>query len=188
MSEFPDGIQVPHDDGAADHLPGVPLPDLVLPASSGVEIKLSMLGHPRTVLYVYPGTGVPGQPAPDGWDAIPGARGCTAEACNFRDRFDQLAASGADVLGLSGQSMQFQQEAAQRLQLPFPLLVDPLLALADTLGLPTFELDGVRRYKRLTMIVRGGVVEQVFYPVFPPDTHGVQVAHWLAAHPLAVAR
>lgn len=166
------------DDGSTDHLPGLSLPDLSLPSTSGGDVVLSSLG-PRTVLYLYPMTGRPDVALPDGWDLIPGARGCTAEACAFRDHDADLRAAGASVYGLSSQSTAYQREAASRLHLPFPLLSDEHLETADALRLPTFDVEGRRLFTRLTLVVSAGVIEHVFYPVFPPDGHAEQVLTWL---------
>jgi peroxiredoxin len=171
-------IPAPRDDGAADHLPGSPLPGLSLPSTAGGAVLLSGLTG-RTVLYVYPMTGRPGVPLPEGWDSIPGARGCTPEACGFRDHHAELSAAGAHVYGLSSQPTDYQQEAASRLRLPFALLSDERLELAEALRLPTFEVEGRRLFTRLTLVVRAGVIEHVFYPVFPPGEHAEQVLAWL---------
>ena len=180
----PAELPVPDDDGGAGHLPGLALPPLDLPATTGASVSLADLGRTRSVLYVYPMTGRPGVALPEGWDSIPGARGCTPEACAFRDHHTDLAAAGAAVFGLSSQSPDDQAEAAQRLHLPFPLLCDRNLALAQPpLRLPTFDAGGRTCYRRLTMIVADGRIEHVFYPVFPPDGHAGQVLAWLRAHP-----
>jgi peroxiredoxin len=132
------------------------------------------------VVYLYPRTGRPGTDSPAGWDLIPGARGCTPEACGFRDHYqDLLAAGAASVFGLSSQDTGYQREAVERLHLPFPMLSDPALSLAGALHLPTFPAGGMTLYKRLTLILRDGVIEHVFYPVFPPDQHAQQVLSWL---------
>lgn len=182
-ASLPAGLLVPEDDGAARHLPGMRLPDLALPSTTGGQVRLSALTA-RTVFYVYPMTGRPDVPLPEDWDLIPGARGCTAEACAFRDHYAGLRTAGAGVFGLSSQTTDYQQEAVSRLHLPFPLLSDERLELAGSLRLPTFEAQGQRLYKRLTLIVRDGVIEHVFYPVFPPDQHAEQVLTWLREHPL----
>jgi peroxiredoxin len=182
---LPDGLPVPEDDGAADHLPGLALPAVELPSTGGGRVALDGLGRarPRTVLYVYPMTGRPGADLPDGWDSIPGARGCTPEACAFRDHHADLAAAGADVYGLSTQSTADQAEAAERLHLPFPLLSDEGTSLAQPpFQLPTFEAGGRPRYRRLTLVIADGRVEHVFYPVFPPDGHAAEVLAWLQKH------
>lgn len=180
--DLPDDLPVPEDDGAADHLPGTALPALEFVGTSGEPVRLDQLGAGRTVLYVYPRTGRPDTALPDGWDAIPGARGCTPEACGFRDHHAELVDAGATgVFGLSSQDTNYQREAVQRLRLPFQMLADPTLRLAEALNLPTFEADGMRLYKRLTMIVRDGVIEHVFYPVFPPDGHAEQVLAWFGS-------
>jgi peroxiredoxin/DNA-binding transcriptional MerR regulator len=182
---LPAGLPVPQDDGAADHLPGVRLPDLRLPTSDGGTVKLAELGAGRTVLYLYPLTGRPGVDLPDGWDAIPGARGCSTQACDFRDHFDQLRQAGAGrVFGLSSQDPEYQAEVVQRLRLPFAMISDQQLALADALRLPTFAAAGHERlYSRLTLVIRDGLIEHVFYPIFPPDQSAEQTIAWLRAHP-----
>lgn len=165
---------------------GKTLPPVTLGASDGSMVRLDALGSGRTVLYVYPLTGRPGVDLPQGWDAIPGARGCTAEACGFRDHHAELRDAGAArVYGLSSQASDYQRELASRLRLPFPMLSDQALALHGALGLPVFAAGGMILYRRLTMIVAGDVVEQVFYPVPAPDQHAVEVLTWLRAHPLA---
>jgi peroxiredoxin len=178
---LPPDLPVPEDDGAADHLPGLALPAVALPSTAGGAVSLDGLGlhGARTVLYVYPMTGKPGAALPEGWDAIPGARGCTPESCAFRDHYADLATAGADVYGLSTQNTADQAEAAERLYLPFPLLSDEeALLAAAPLRLPTFEAGGTR-YRRLTVVISDGRVEHVFYPVFPPDTHASEVLAWL---------
>ncbi|HLV57960.1 MAG TPA: peroxiredoxin [Natronosporangium sp.] len=174
-------VAVPRDDGAAAHLPGRRLPAVGLAATDGSTVDLSALGPGRTVLYVYPKTGRPGVEPPPEWDRIPGARGCTPEACGFRDHHDALRQAGARVYGLSSQTTDDQREAVERLRLPYPLLADPQLAVGRALGLPTFVAGGETFYRRLTMIARDGVVEHVFYPVFPPDTHAAEVLAWLTS-------
>ncbi len=180
---LPDDLPQPVDDGAADHLPGRRLPSTRLPATSGEPVDLSTLPG-RTVVYAYPRTGQPGvDPLVDDWDEIPGARGCTPEACGFRDHHAELQAVGTRVVGLSTQDPAYQAEAAQRLRLTCPLLSDAALQLTSALALPTFEAAGQVLLRRLTMLVRDGVVEHVWYPVFPPDTHATEVLSWLQAHP-----
>jgi peroxiredoxin len=184
MSDYtalPTGLPVPEDDGAADHLRGLRMPDLTLTATNGVDVNPANLGG-TTVVYIYPMTGVPGVPLPEGWDLIPGARGCTPESCGFRDHFVELQTAGASgVFGLSSQTTDYQREVADRLHLPFALLSDPGLELAGALQLPTFGVDGMRLYKRITLVVRDGLIDHVFYPVFPPNGHAEAVLAWLAA-------
>jgi peroxiredoxin len=181
--ELPDNLPVPQDDGATRHLPGTPMPDMALPAAAGGAVNLAELAG-RTVVYVYPRTGRPGQPLPTGWDGIPGARGCTPQSCGFRDHFAELRKAGADQLyGLSAQDSAYQREAAERLHLPFALLSDEKLELTHALRLPTFEVDGMRLIKRLTLVIDEGVISHVFYPVFPPDKSAAETLGWLIAHP-----
>jgi peroxiredoxin len=181
LYELAADLPAPEDDGACDHLVGMLLPPVALVATDGRVVEPSGLPG-RTVLYLYPRTGRPDEPTPTGWDAIPGARGCTPQACAFRDHYHELRALGADVYGLSTQDTAYQQEAAARLHLPFPLLSDIELAFTDALRLPTFEVDGMTLTKRATLIVRDGVIEHVFYPVFPPDRNAEDVLTWLRAH------
>ncbi|HEX6117223.1 MAG TPA: peroxiredoxin [Solirubrobacterales bacterium] len=181
---LPDDLPVPVDDGAADHLPGAAMPALELAATGGSAVDLAALPD-RTVLYAYPRTGVPGEDSlvPD-WDEIPGARGCTPEACGFRDHHAELLAAGAGgVYGLSTQGTAYQREAAERLGLPFPILSDADLELTRALRLPSFEAGGETLVKRLTLLVTGGRIERVWYPVFPPDRHAGEVLAWLRANP-----
>jgi len=181
---LPDNLPAPTDDGAADHLPGTPMPALTLLGTDGSSIDLGALGTGRTVLYLYPRSGRPGVDLPNGWNAIPGARGCTPEACGFRDHYQELREAGAErVCGLSSQNSDYQTELAERLALPFAILSDPELQLHQLLRLPTFDVDGQQLYKRLTMIVNDGQIEHVFYPIFPPDQHAHEVLTWLRAHP-----
>jgi peroxiredoxin len=184
MTDFttlPDDLPAPQDDGAADHLPGRAMPDLTLPASDGGEQNLAALGSGRSIIYLYPLTGRPGVDLPAGWDEIPGARGCSTEACDFRDHFAELREAGVSrVHGLSSQDPNYQAEVVERLRLPFTMLSDPGFALAEALGLPTFAASGHERlYARLTLVVNDGLIEYVFYPVFPPNTHARQVLDWV---------
>lgn len=184
LTDLPAGLPVPTDDGACDHLPGRPMPSLVLASTAGRAVDLGALRAPRTVIYCYPMTGVPGQPLPEGWDMIPGARGCTPQACAFRDHHRELATLGADVYGLSTQTTAYQREMAERLHLPFEVLSDAKFELVDALDLPTFEADSGRLAKRVSLVVRDGRIETVFYPVFPPDRSADQVLTWLRLNPL----
>jgi peroxiredoxin len=172
-STLPPDLPVPEDDGAAALVTGRLVPAISLAATTGPHVDLAEAasGDKALVVYVYPRTGTPGQPSPDGWDAIPGARGCTPENCSFRDHAAELEQLGARVHGLSSQPIVEQRQFATREHMPFPLLNDSGLQLARAPGLPTFEAGGMTLYKRLTFIARAGRIERVFYPIFPPDTH-----------------
>ena len=178
LSELPKDFPRPADDGAASYLEGAKLPHLAFPSTDGERVHLAALPG-RFVLYIYPLTGRPGVPLPDGWDAIPGARGCTPQSCGFRDHYAELKSMNTGVFGLSTQSTEYQREARDRLHLPFPLLSDSSLELQRLLHLPTFTVGGMELYKRLTLIVRNGRIEKVFYPVFPPERNADDVLIWL---------
>ena len=176
-------LPAPVDDGATRDLPGVRVPDIVLPATDGAAVSLSSLAG-RTVVYAYPLTGRPGTPLPEGWDAIPGARGCTPQSCAFRDHHAELLAAGAGrVFGLSTQDTPYQCEAAEGLHLPFPLLSDAALRLTTALKLPAMLVGGGTLLRRMTLIITDGVITHVFYPVFPPDRSAAEALAWLRAHP-----
>lgn len=176
-------IPAPKDDGGAQHLPGLRLPSVVLSTTSARSVDLAALKG-RTVLYIYPMTGKPGTSLPDGWDDIPGARGCTPQSCAFRDHHAELRAAGADhVFGLSTQSTADQQEAAERLHLPFALLSDAGLDLCRALNLPHMTVEGRVMLKRMALIIDDGRIGHVFYPVFPPDRNAGDVLAWLKENP-----
>ena len=178
---LPEGIPAPQDDGAARHLDGLRMPALPLRATDGSDVDLSKLSG-RTVVYIYPRTGVPGQPSPDGWDASPGARGCTPQSCSFRDHFADLKALGvARIFGLSTQDTDYQREAVERLHLPFPVLSDAALQLARAIDMPTFTVAGMTLHKRMAWVIDDGVITKAFYPVFPPDKNAEVVIAWLKA-------
>ncbi len=175
---LPPNLPVPVDDGACAHLAGLALPPIALPATHGGAVDLSQRPG-RTVIYIYPMTGRPGLPLPEGWNDIPGARGCTPQSCAFRDHHHELQALGAEVFGLSTQSTAYQHEAAERLHLPFPLLSDEALRFGAALRLPTFVVDDKTLLRRVTLIASQGRIEHVFYPVFPPDRNAEAVIDWL---------
>ena len=175
---LPAHLPAPVDDGAADHLTGLALPDLALPATDGRAVALARLPG-RWVIYLYPMTGQPGVPLPESWDEIPGARGCTPQSCAFRDHHAELRELGAGVYGLSSQTSDYQRELRERLHLPFEILSDTALALKAALKLPTFSTAGMELYKRLTLIAHDGRIEKVFYPIFPSDRNAGDVLAWL---------
>jgi len=179
-------IPPPEDDGGAAHLPGMAITDVALPSTDGGAVVLSALPG-RTVLYAYPRTGQPGRIGiVDGWDEIPGARGCTPQSCAFRDHHRDLTEAGADqIFGLATQDTAYQREAVDRLHLPFPLLSDASLAFTRALRLPTMTVAGHVLLKRLALVVDGGRITKVFYPVFPPDRNAGDVLDWVRANPRA---
>ncbi len=181
--ELPEDLPVPEDDGACEHLPGTAVPALGLQSTGDEMVDLSKLKG-RVVVYIYPRTGRPDRELPTGWNAIPGARGCTPQSCAFRDHHAELESLDASVFGLSTQTTEYQQEMVERLHLPFEVLSDAGLELTRALKLPTFEVDGMTLIKRTTLILRDGKIEKVFYPVFPPDKSADEVIRWLKANRL----
>jgi peroxiredoxin len=176
---LPADLPVPQDDGAARHLTGMRLPSVPLEATDGSQVDLSKLSG-RTVVYIYPRTGVPGRSMPEGWNEIPGARGCTPQSCGFRDHFAELKRLGVvRVFGLSTQDSAYQREAVERLHLPFAVLSDERLELARALKLPTFKVAGMMLLNRMALVIDDGVITKVFYPVFPPDKNAEEVIAWL---------
>jgi peroxiredoxin len=184
MTDFPlpSDLPRPIDDGAADHLRQMPMPAISLRSTGNRMVDLAKLTAPRTVIYCYPMTGVPGKPLPEGWDMIPGARGCTPQTCSYRDHYGELSQLQTAVFGLSTQTTAYQLEMAERLHLPFEILSDAEFKLCEALRLPTFVVDGMRLVERLTLIVRDGQIEHVLYPVFPPNESADHVLRWLRSN------
>ncbi len=178
LNQLTQNLPIPKDDGLSDHLLGWQLPSIALPATNGKQIDLaSMTGY--VVIYCYPMTGRPDVPLPEGWDEIPGARGCTPQNCSFRDHYKELTALGAEVLGLSTQTTDYQKEMVVRLHLPFPVLSDEHMEFKHALNLPTFEAAGMTLFKRLTMIAKDGIIVAVHYPIFPSDSDPIWVMDYL---------
>ncbi len=182
LYELPKDLPVPVDDGACDHLSGMRLPSVTLMSTAGRLVDLAGLSG-STVVYCYPRTGQPDKEPLRGWNEIPGARGCTPQSCAFRDHHEELQKLGARIFGLSTQSTEYQQEAVERLHLPFELLSDAELVFTRALRLPTFKVENMTLIKRLTLIVLNGRIEKVFYPVFPPDKNAQEVIRQLSRNP-----
>lgn len=180
---LPPNLPVPVDDGACKHLPGLPVPAMKLRSTRDRWVDLAAARGGRVVVYCYPRTGRPDEPLLPGWDAIPGARGCTPETCGFRDHHQDLRKLGAEVFGFSTQTTEYQKEMVARLHVPFEVLSDVDLAFVHALRLPTFEIAGLTLVKRLTLVIARQHIEKVFYPVFPPDKHAAEVIEWLRSHP-----
>ena len=181
LHTLPANLPVPLDDGACDHLPGSALPSVSLTSTTGEAVDPSAFAG-TLVIYFYPMLGRPDSHPLIGWNDIPGARGCTPQTCAFRDLHAELTRLGVEVFGVSAQRLEDQLEAHARLHLPFALLNDGQLVLAQALKLPSFEYVGTRLIKRLTIIAAGGIIRKVFYPVFPPDNNAREVVAWLTAH------
>jgi len=180
-NELPPNLPIPTDDGAANHLKGMRLPQLALKATNGATIQLGEIKN-KLVIYCYPMTGQPNVPLPEGWDQIPGARGCTPQSCAYRDHYQELQALGAEVIGLSVQSHDYQKELAERLHLPFPIVSDVNYEFQKALNIPTFITAGMTLLKRVTLIVNQGIIEAVHYPIFPSDSDAPWVVNYLKSH------
>ena len=178
LNQLPTDLPVPQDDGACNHLVGMSLPNVALLATDGSMVNLSQLAG-RLVIYCYPMTGQPNVPLPEGWDQIPGARGCTPQSCAFRDHYQELQALHANVFGLSVQSTEYQREMATRLHLPFQVLSDEQYQFQKALNLPTFVAAGMTLLKRVTFISHQGRIEAVHYPIFPSDSDPAWVLDYL---------
>ena len=178
FAELPKNLPIPVDDGACDRLLGQSLPSVFLSSTQGRYVDLSAISG-WVVIYCYPMTRQPNIPLPDGWDEIPGARGCTPQSCAFRDRHQELKNLGVQVFGLSSQDSAYQTEATERLHLPYELLSDRDLSFAKSLELPMFEIAGQMLIKRVTLIVKTGRIVKIYYPVFPPDKNVDEVIEWL---------
>ena len=178
LNQLPTDLPVPQDDGACNHLVGMGLPNIALLATDGAWVNLSQLAG-RLVIYCYPMTGQPNVPLPEGWDQIPGARGCTPQSCAFRDHYQELQALNANVFGLSVQSTEYQREMATRLHLPFQVLSDEQYQFQKALNLPTFVAAGMTLLKRVTLISHQGRIEAVHYPIFPSDSDPAWVLDYL---------
>ena len=183
LNELPDNLPIPVDDGACYHLPGAMVPSVALASTAGGTVDLSQLAG-RTVLYIYPRTGDPNKSSVPGWNDIPGARGCTPQTCAFRDHHQEITNLNAEVFGLSTQATEAQQEMVGRLHVPFAVLSDAELKLTQAMNLPTFEVQTYESetlilIKRLTLVIKDGVIEHVFYPVFPSDRNPGDVIAWL---------
>ncbi|MGY0037194.1 peroxiredoxin [Pedobacter sp. NJ-S-72] len=176
---LPPDLPIPADDGACEHLPGLAIPGLTLKATNRKLIDLSEI-QGRLVIYCYPMTGPEHIPLPEGWDAIPGARGCTPQACSFRDHYQELQQLNTQVYGMSTQSTTDQIESKERLHLPFELLSDENLAFTKALNLPLHTLGDLKFLKRVTLIFENGIIAKHFYPVFPPDKNIDDVLQYLS--------
>jgi peroxiredoxin len=178
ISSLPPDLPIPLDDGACDHLKGMRIPAITLAATSGPGVRLADVPG-WAVVYTYPRTGEDGLAPPPGWNAIPGARGCTPQTCGFRDHHQELTALGASVFGMSTQTSAYQREMVERLHVPFEVLSDATLEMTRALRLPTFTFRDMTLMKRLTLFIRNGVIEHVIYPVFPPDRSAEEAVRWL---------
>jgi peroxiredoxin len=181
LSQLPKDLPIPQDDGAAKHLKGMRIPEISLHATTGNKLNPGDI-QGRLVIYCYPMTGQPNVALPEGWDQIPGARGCTPQSCSYRDHYQELRSLGVQVMGLSVQSHQYQQEMVDRLHLPFPVLSDENYQFQQALHLPTFTAAEMILLKRITLIANDGVIEAVHYPIFPSDSDPAWVIHYLKAN------
>lgn len=181
LSQLPSDLPIPQDDGAAKHLKGMRIPEISLQSTTGKKLNPGDI-QGRLVIYCYPMTGQPNVALPEGWDQIPGARGCTPQSCSYRDHYQELSSLGVQVMGLSVQSHQYQLEMVERLHLPFPVLSDEHYQFQQALHLPTFTAAGMTLLKRITLIANDGVIEAVHYPIFPSDSDPAWVIHYLKAN------
>jgi peroxiredoxin len=178
LNQLPIDLPIPEDDGATAHLKGMHLPNVSLLATNGLSIDIGAI-QGWLVIYCYPMTGQPNVALPDGWDQIPGARGCTPQSCSFRDHYQELQNLGAEVIGLSVQTTEYQKEMVERLHLPFPVVSDANYQFQKALNMPTFVAAGMTLLKRATLIAHNGVIKAVHYPIFPSDSDPAWVINYL---------
>ena len=175
--ELPEDLPGPKNDGKAEHLIGMEIPDIVLDSTSGGVMPIRRMG--RQIFCFYPMTGIPGSPLPGGWDSIPGARGCTPQLCSISENYSFYEEERIPIFGISTQRSKEQLEAKKRLKLRYELLSDVNRELQKTLSLPMFSIGTMSFYKRLTMVIDDDIINKVFYPVFPPDMHYRELLGWL---------
>ncbi|MCR4328078.1 MAG: peroxiredoxin [Patescibacteria group bacterium] len=178
LTELPFDLPRPLDDGGADHLVSLPVPIMDLPSTSGKLVSTSQFKKGLHILFCYPMTGKPGVDLPSSWNIIPGARGCTPECLKFAIQYGELSKLGFSLFGVSTQGQEYQKEMTARLGLPFEVLSDEKMLLTRALRLSTMEVEGRIFLKRLTLVIKDGVIIKMFYPVFPPDKHPEEVAYW----------
>ena len=180
-NQLPPDLPIPIDDGATNHLIGMTLPNISLKSTRGDSISVGNFNG-KLVIYCYPMTGQPNVPLPEGWDQIPGARGCTPQSCSFRDHYQDIQALGAEVIGLSVQTTDYQKEMADRLHLPFPVVSDSNHEFSKAMNMPTFVAAGMTLLKRVTLIAEDGMIKAVHYPIFPSDSDPAWVIDYLKRH------
>jgi peroxiredoxin len=181
LNQLPADLPVPQDDGSTNHLKGMRLPNISLNATNGKAVNLGDIKG-KLVIYCYPMTGQPNVDLPNGWDQIPGARGCTPQSCSFRDHYQELQSLGAEVIGLSVQTTEYQKEMVDRLHLPFPVVSDANYQFQKALNMPTFVTARMTLLKRVTLIANNGVIVAVHYPIFPSDSDPPWVIDYLKNH------
>jgi len=169
----------PINDGKADHLYNILLPDISLKNQQGNLLKIKRSDTFRLILYFYSRTGNPNENLPKNWNQTPGAIGCTVETCSFRDNYEELIKLNALPIGVSTQTIDYIKEMTDRLAIPYDVLSDSENILLNSLKLPFFEIDKKVYFKRLTLIVEKNIVKKVFYPIFPPNKHINEVLEWL---------
>lgn len=179
LNTLPSDLPVPQDDGACDHLSQLKMPKVVLHSTNDRDVDLQKQAQKPTILFFYPRTGEPHNPAPPDWDLIPGARGCTPQSCGFRDLHSEFTAAGYEVFGVSSQDTDYQKEFVSRNHIAFEILSDADFKLTDALQLPTFQYNGMRLIRRMALILNEGKIIKVFYPVFPPNKNAETVLNWI---------
>jgi len=173
-------LPAPQEDGACDHVVGMRIPALSLVATSGDVLELQELLSGVAVLFFYPMTADRDGAVPHGWDEIPGARGCTPQICSYRDSFTRFKELGVQVYGVSTQDTEYQREMKERTNVPFECVSDEALQLTRAFMLPTLIVNGSEINKRLTLIIKDGIIIQCFYPVFPPEMNADNVYRFLS--------
>ncbi|VAW52529.1 Alkyl hydroperoxide reductase subunit C-like protein [hydrothermal vent metagenome] len=178
LYQLPEGLPVPVDDGACNHLEGAPFPSMLITVTPHATYDFSK-EKGINIIFFYPMIGHPDSLPMTGWNEIPGARGCTPQALSYKNYFRQITKLGVRLFGASSQALKEQNDAIDRLKLPFELINDSSFLLSNALKLPTFQFNEIKMIKRLTLVVVDGVIKKVFYPVFPPNKNVDDVIVWL---------
>lgn len=153
------------------HLVGRSLPSVSLPSTTGDAVDLSRLAG-NLVVFLYPYTGRPGVPDPEGWDDIPGAHGSTPQCLAYSELYAEYRTLNVKLFGVSQLSHTWQTEFARRSSLQVPLLSDESRRLTDALALEVFPAGARTFLKRQTLIVRDRVIINAHQPVDPArDAH-----------------
>ena len=179
FTTLPENLPIPENDGKANHLLGRQIPNIILPSTVDSFFDFSSINNRYGILYFFPLMGMPQDDVPQGWDNIPGARGCTPQNISVNKHLKDLEEYDAAPIGISTQPIAELEQLSSMRNLSQVLVSDNKLEFQKQLNVPVFVVDGNTMYKRLTLIVKNSKIIKVFYPVFPPDKHIFEILKWL---------